>query len=238
MKKRIVMLIVAIVIIIAIVSGISIHRNRIENQFMINDDKEGISAELVKEVPGIRYADNITYRKGYKLLEKNGFYYVYISDGPKDSAADKIEVKQIIIKDKTVTVRVQTDYSGKSDGKEQGCVDCGVRLNKKPDKVIVKDYADQEYSELQVLNLVDKVYWNLFRDEEITGSVVKIVMADLIEDIKQNDLSNIMVIYNGLSAKTPTGIEKLRAKIMIGNKYKAKVALEGSDETITFEAID
>ena len=82
-KKKVIAIVIAVVLVIgAIVYGIRKYKEKKENEFMINDGKAGITAEVIERVPGIRYTDDVTHRKGYKIIENSGNFYIYISDGP------------------------------------------------------------------------------------------------------------------------------------------------------------
>lgn len=240
MNKKVIIVFLIIVAVIIFFS-VRAYREKKDNEFMINDGKAGITAEVIERVPGIRYSDDITYRKGYKLIENNGSCFIYISDGPKGLEEDTIDVKQIRIEGDTVTIRVEPDYTGKADDESHGCVDVGVKLNKRPGKLIVKNSTEDEYSELKVLNLSDKVYWDLFTDDTISGTTVKNAMADIIADMRQNenpDAPEILVKYAGMGAMAPSGLEKLRARVITGKKYTVNVSIEEGKETISFEQVE
>lgn len=116
-------------------SFIKFAKNRKELYINHNTDTE-MKYEIVEEIPGINISEK---QRGYKVIEKNGFFYITILMGEQTTGGHSIKIAKVDISGNDIHIYVKEEFSG-------GVVTTAfeypveiVKLNVEPNNIIVEN---------------------------------------------------------------------------------------------------
>lgn len=122
-----------------------------------NDGKSGIKYEIVSNIPGID--TTVVDRRGYKIFENEGNFYILISSG-SNVAADRMKLKKISIAENSINIIVKEKRENLNlTLSVEKWTYMILRLNSMPDSINIKNTNGDifsQYSNLGYSNEINK----------------------------------------------------------------------------------
>ena len=226
-SKSLVMIIGIVLVVIALMACYTfvLQKNNKE-EVIVNDGKNGFEVEIVDKVPDVVYDNEFYYDSGYKLIEKDGSYYIYISAGERRTENNKVEIEKIVINGKDIDITLKGDISGDKrlvDDKI-GCVSIGVKLNKKPENITVHGIEKETLKEIEFMNISSIIISGLE-----TGSLEPLKYLE--KALEKYEL-NVAAVYKKNTYDGLFGISSLLEEIDLTREYEVKITTESGKDII------
>ena len=108
-----------------------------KKRFYTNDNKNAqMEYKIVKEIPGM---DVYEKQRGYKVIEKNGFFYIVVSMGEKPTGGYLIEADKVYIDGDDIHIDIKEEVS-LGTVTQAFTYPCEIiQLNKKPNHIIIEN---------------------------------------------------------------------------------------------------
>ena len=143
MKRKSLIIAILLIVVVIIVTIIIIKHK---------DSSLEESGDVIYEIIDNMSEYNIAIKeRGYKVIEKNGEFYIVISMGEKSTGGYDIKIKKIDIKEKNVSIAVQeTEPSGGMDVTMAFTYPCTIiKFKQMPEKInIYNKKTGESYEEI------------------------------------------------------------------------------------------